>query len=568
MSAEFPSPGLVSEQLRIAMVVPPYFDIPPKAYGGVEAVVADLVDALVARGHKVTLLGAGVNGTKADFVSLWDDIQADRLGDPFPEVVHALKVRRALERLAASEGLDLVHDHTFAGVLNTPVYRELGLPTVVTVHGPVDGDPYVYYRELGEDAHLVAISDRQRALAPDLNWAGRVHNALRVEDWPFQPVKQDYALFLGRFTADKAPHLALQAAHAVGMPLILAGKCAEPPEKRYFESAVAPLLTEHDRMFGMADAVAKRELLSGAKCLLFPVCWEEPFGMVMIEAMVCGTPVVALRGGAVSEVILDGVTGRICDDPDELPAAIKEVQEYDPQVMREHVIAHFGADTLGRGYEEIYRTVLRTRRPRRGGRITVHGWPGAPAHQAAAQPTRAAGTGPGRATATTGATRGVGRTPGVPATRGKAAGRTPGTAARGGKGRKRGSGPGAIRATGTTPTRATGPVPNRVPAPAGPPLSPVADVVADIAESVSDLTLEAVTGHIADPPVLTGEGLTLGRTTVPDSAAAPLPGEVPLSGSAVEAHLPGCAGTVSNATGFASAGECDPETGVREEGTA
>ncbi|GAB0106992.1 glycosyltransferase family 4 protein [Nocardia sp. JMUB6875] len=407
-TVEFPSSE--RNRLRIAMVVPPYFDIPPKAYGGVEAVVADLVDALVERGHRVTLLGAGVNGTKGEFESLWDRAQSERLGDPFPEVVHALKARRALERLAATEGLDLVHDHTFAGPLNMPVSRELGLPTVVTVHGPVDGDPYIYYRELGDDAHLVAISDRQRSLAPDLNWVGRVHNALRVEDWPFQTEKHDYALFLGRFTADKAPHLALEAAHTAGLPLILAGKCAEPPEVRYFESAVRPLLTEHDHMFGMADATAKRELLSRARCLVFPVQWEEPFGMVMIEAMVCGTPVVALRGGAVAEVIVDGVTGRVCDDPAELPAAIKEVQDYDPHAMRAHVAAHFGADTLGGGYEEIYRRVVREHRPRRTGRITIHTWGSAPTHQTAAAPVRAAGTGPGRATASTVTARGTSHT--------------------------------------------------------------------------------------------------------------------------------------------------------------
>ncbi len=379
------------KSLRIAMVVPPYFDVPPKAYGGVEAVVADLVDALVERGHEVTLLGAGVHGTRAaEFIPLWDEIQAARLGDPFPEVLHALKVRRALERLTATRGLDLVHDHTFAGPLNLPVYRALGLPMVVTVHGPVDGDPHMYYSELGEDAALVAISDRQRALAPGLNWVGRVHNALRVADFPFQPEKEDYALFLGRYTPEKAPHLALAAAHACDMRLVLAGKCAEPPEIRYFDDQVAPLLTERDTVFGMADAAAKKKLLAGARCLLFPVQWEEPFGMVMIEAMACGTPVVALRGGAVSEVLVDGVTGRICDDPDELPAAIKEVRDYDPQACRDHVLEHFGTDTLGRGYEEVYRKVVATR-PTRTGRITVHQPPTTP-------PTRTAGAGPGRAT--------------------------------------------------------------------------------------------------------------------------------------------------------------------------
>ncbi|MCM6776041.1 glycosyltransferase family 4 protein [Nocardia sp. CDC159] len=356
------------------MIVPPYFDVPPKAYGGVEAVVADLVDALVDRGHHVTLLGAGEPGTRAQrFISVWDGIQADRLGDPFPEVVHALKARRALEQVMAREGIDLVHDHTFAGPLNAPFYRDLGLPTVVTVHGPVDGDPYMYYRELGEDVALVAISDRQKSLAPDLNWAGRVHNCLRVEDWPFQTEKSDYALFLGRFTECKAPHLALEAAHAANLPLVLAGKCSEPPERAYFDRAVRPLLTERDQLFGMADSAAKRKLLSEAKCLLFPVQWEEPFGMVMIEAMVCGTPVVALRGGAVAEVIVDGITGRICDDPAELPVAVKEVQDYDPQACRDHVMRNFGVDTLGRGYENVYRRVLRKARPARG-TTTIRTW--------------------------------------------------------------------------------------------------------------------------------------------------------------------------------------------------
>ncbi|WP_024800430.1 glycosyltransferase family 4 protein [Nocardia sp. BMG51109] len=357
------------------MVVPPYFDVPPKAYGGVEAVVADLVDALIDRGHEVVLFGAGEPGTKARFVPVWDEIQADRLGDPFPEVVHALKIRCALERAVAAAGVDLVHDHTFAGPLNAPFYRGLGLPTVVTVHGPVDGDPYVYYRALGSDVSLVAISDRQRALAPDLNWAGRVHNALRIGDWPFRADKSDYALFLGRFTEDKAPHLALEAAHAAGIPLVLAGKCNEPAEKAYFEKAVRPLLTERDQVFGMADAAAKRKLLSEAACLLFPVQWEEPFGMVMIEAMVCGTPVVALRGGAVAEVVMDGVTGRICDDPAELPIAVKEVRDYDPEACRAHVVSHFGEDTLGRGYERVYRDVLWAHRATRVSRVSIRSRP-------------------------------------------------------------------------------------------------------------------------------------------------------------------------------------------------
>ncbi|QFZ24094.1 glycosyltransferase family 4 protein [Saccharothrix syringae] len=346
------------DPLRVALVAPPYFDVPPKAYGGVEAVVADLADALVARGHSVTLLGAGEPGTAARFVPVWERTVPERLGEPFPEVAHAAAVRRELERLAVAEGLDVVHDHTLAGPLNAPALAALGVPTVVTVHGPVDEDLHRYYRALGEDVHLVAISDRQRALAPDLNWTATVHNALRLRDWPFRARKEDYALFLGRFHPDKAPHLALEAAHAAGVPLVLAGKCAEPVEKEYFEREVRPRLTDRDHVFGVADATAKRELLANARCLLFPIRWEEPFGMVMIEAMACGTPVVALRAGAVPEVVADGVTGLVRDHPDELVEALREVRALDPAACRAHVAEHFDVDRLGAGYEAAYRRAL------------------------------------------------------------------------------------------------------------------------------------------------------------------------------------------------------------------
>ena len=341
-------------RLRIVLVAPPYFDVPPSGYGGVEAVVADLADALIARGHQVTLLGAGRAGTAARFVPLWDRTLPDRLGQPYPEVMNALKVRRAVACIAAADGIDIVHDHTFAGPLNEPAYRGLGITTVVTVHGPIDDDLHPYYRELGDDVGLIAISDRQRELAPDLNWVGRVHNALRVQDWPFRADKQDYALFLGRFAPYKGAHLAVRAAHEAGIPLVLAGKCDEPAEKAYFEQEVRPLLTDSDHFFGPADAVSKRKLLAGARCLLFPVLWEEPFGMVMIEAMACGTPVVALRAGAVPEVVIDGVTGLIRDRPAELPAAIERSASLDPAACRRHVAANFGVTQFGSGYEQIY----------------------------------------------------------------------------------------------------------------------------------------------------------------------------------------------------------------------
>jgi glycosyltransferase involved in cell wall biosynthesis len=203
-------------------------------------------------------------------------------------------------------------------------------------------------------------------LAPDLNWVGRVHNALRPEEWPFVEDKQNFALFLGRYSPEKGPDLALRAAHEAGIPLVLAGKCNEPLEKAYFEEKVRPLLTDNDEVFGEADAVAKRKLLASARCMLFPIQWEEPFGIVMIESMVCGTPVVALRRGSVPEVIVDGVTGVICDHPDQLPGAIAWADGINPHECRAHVEQNFAATGLGLGYEQAYRRILSAQRAHAG----------------------------------------------------------------------------------------------------------------------------------------------------------------------------------------------------------
>ncbi len=334
------------------MIAPPYFDVPPTAYGGVEAVVADLVDALIDRDHQVTLIGGGRHRTRAQrFLATYQRPPADQLGEPLPEVVHAAQVARLLEDLDA----DVVHDHTLAGPL---LARGRVAPTVVTVHGPATGEPGTYYGALGSTVGLVAISDAQRARAPELTWAATVHNAIRVDTFPFRAEKDEFALFLGRFCPDKAPHLAIEAARAARLPIVLAGKCAEPAEREYFAREVEPRLGPDTTVFGVADAVAKRDLLARAACLVFPICWDEPFGLVMIEAMACGTPVVALRRGAAPELILPGQTGVIVDHPGELPAAIDEARHLDPWICRKHVQQNFTTDLMAAGYEAVYLRAL------------------------------------------------------------------------------------------------------------------------------------------------------------------------------------------------------------------
>jgi glycosyltransferase involved in cell wall biosynthesis len=341
--------------LRIAMVAPPWFELPPVGYGGIESVVADLVDALVARGHEVTLVGAGRNGTRAQrFVQVFPEPPSQRLGEAMPEVLHAAAAARAIEGL----DVDLVHDHCCAGPL---LARGRRTPTVVTAHGPVTGEVGDYYRYLGDSIELVAISDAQRRLNPDLNWVGRVHNAIDVGTFPYREDKDDYVLFLGRFNPDKGAHLAIDAARRAGRRIVLAGKLNEAAEKAYFEAEIRPRLGRDAEYVGEADATTKRELFSGARCLVFPIQWEEPFGMVMIEAMACGTPVVATRRGSVPEVVADGETGYVVDDLEDLPARIVAAEELSPAACRRHVRDHFDLPVLAEGYERVYRTLVEGR---------------------------------------------------------------------------------------------------------------------------------------------------------------------------------------------------------------
>lgn len=338
--------------MHIAMVAPPYFSVPPAAYGGIESVVAGLVDALVARGHKVTLIGAGNHSTKAQrFLRTAEDYSAEKLGEVMPEIVHGAKVATLLEAI----DVDVIHDHTMAGPL---MARGRLTPTVVTAHGPVRGENGDYYTALGDTVHLVAISQAQRQSAPELTWSATVHNAVRADTFPCRTAKDDYAVFLGRFHPDKAPHLAIDAAREAGLPVVLAGKCSEPLERAYFSREIEPRIGPDVTIFGVADAAAKRRLLSRAACMIFPIRWEEPFGLVVIEAMACGTPVVALRRGAVPELITHGETGIIVDHPDELPAGIAAALDLEPAACRKHVEAGFTVEVMAEGYEAVYRRAL------------------------------------------------------------------------------------------------------------------------------------------------------------------------------------------------------------------
>jgi glycosyltransferase involved in cell wall biosynthesis len=337
--------------LRIAVVAPPWFELPPEGYGGTESVAAAIVDQLVERGHEVTLVASGRNRTRAQhFVEIYDTPPSELLGNPMPEVQTAAVAAQALADL----DVDVVHDHSLAGPL---LARSRVVPTVVTLHGPSTGPNGSYFEALGTTVDIVAISGAQQRLNPRLNWAGVVHNGINVDSFPYVDRKDDYVLWLGRFSPDKGAHLAIDAARAVGRRIVLAGKLNEPDERAYFEEAVRPRLGRQRGVeaeyVGEADAVLKRELFSRAACLAFPIQWEEPFGMVMVEALACGTPVAAIGRGSVPEVLEQGVSGVVVPDASTFPEALERATELSPAACRARA-EHFDLPVMASGYERVF----------------------------------------------------------------------------------------------------------------------------------------------------------------------------------------------------------------------
>jgi glycosyltransferase involved in cell wall biosynthesis len=335
------------------MVAPPWYELPPRGYGGLELITAALVDGLVERGHDVTLFGAGTRtGTQARFVSTSPDLRYSRLGELMPAVLHTAKVNRLL----ADGEFDIVHDHTTDGALTAPLRR---VPTVVTVHGAVDGELGDYFAALGDGARLVAISQAQRLQRPRLPWVATVHNALPAEmvEGP-SPNPDGPVLWLARFNPDKGPDLAIEACRAAGLPLVLAGKANELNEERYLDNVIRPMIGDGVELVVNGERELIRELIRKARCLIMPIRWSEPFGMVMIEAMAAGKPVIGLRRGALPELVREGVTGWLCDTVEELPAALHRAGELDCEECVRHVRANFCAALMARRYERAYFDVI------------------------------------------------------------------------------------------------------------------------------------------------------------------------------------------------------------------
>ena len=339
--------------MRIAQIAPLAESVPPKLYGGTERVVAWLVDELVSLGHEVTLFASGDSRTRGNLHPVWP--RALRLGRPAADPAAACTA--LLEAIAQRvEDFDVVHSHI--DWLHLPLLSRLGVPFITTMHGRLDLPGLSDVVRQFSDAPFVSISDNQRLPLARANWRGTVHHGLPADLFRPSYGQGCYLAFLGRLTAEKGPESAIRIARAAGMQLRIAAKLPRG-ERRYFKERLEPQIDGTQiRLIGEVNDEAKQPFLAGAAALLFPIDWPEPFGLVMIEAMACGTPVIAFRSGSVPEVIDEGVTGFVVDDEEQAVQAVKRLRELDRRRVRERFEERFTAGRMAVDYVSHYQSVV------------------------------------------------------------------------------------------------------------------------------------------------------------------------------------------------------------------
>jgi glycosyltransferase involved in cell wall biosynthesis len=336
------------------MIAPPWTPIPPLLYGGIELVVDQLARGLQSAGHDVTLFATGDSTCPVPTRWVLPDAEGQRIGMAVPEIRHVIHAYEAVG------DCDVVHDHTVMG----PFYAERfpHLPVATTIHGPFNEELTDLYRVTADRVPLIAISHAQRRAAPDIPIARVIHHGVDASVFPFGDGAGDkdgpYVLFLGRMAADKGAHRAIEIARKAGIRILLAAKMREAWEMAYFAEMVEPLLGDDAHYLGEVSHERKLELLAGASALVFPIRWNEPFGMVMIEAMACGTPVLAFPEGAAPEVVDDGRTGFLCGDEAAMVDAITRLPELDRSECRAAVEGYFSTERMVADHIELFESML------------------------------------------------------------------------------------------------------------------------------------------------------------------------------------------------------------------
>lgn len=345
--------------MKIAQVSSLMEAVPPKLYGGTERIVAYLTDELVDLGHEVTLFASGDSVTKARLAPAWP--RAMRLDDTMGDYLapHILMLEMIARRAAE---FDIVHLHI--DYLSYPVLKRAGVPFLTTLHGRLDLPVLQPLYAMFDDVPVVSISDSQRGPLPHANYIGTVHHGLPDRLLTPGLGRGDYLAFLGRISPEKAPDAAIRIAGRAGMKLKIAAKI-DKVDQAYFEAHVRPLLSQpHVEFIGEIGDDQKSAFLGNATGLLFPIAWREPFGLAMIEAMACGTPVIAMRNGSVPEVIDEAVTGFIVDDEDQAASAAMRLHTLDRKRIRQVFETRFTAHRMAEDYLELYRQLLVKELPR------------------------------------------------------------------------------------------------------------------------------------------------------------------------------------------------------------
>ena len=344
--------------MKIAQITPLYEAVPPRLYGGTERVVAHLTDALVDLGHDVTLFASAEADTRARLIPVRD--QAIRL-DPAPlKSDLAAHMSMLSEVLKRADDFDVIHFHT--DMIHFPFFERYADKTITTLHGRLDLKDLPGVYERWPQFGLVSISDDQRRPLPFATWKATVHHGMPADLYTFSPKSTGYLAFLGRISPEKRPDRAIQIATMLNKPLKIAAKI-DAADKVYWETVIRPMVENNSlvEFVGEIGDHQKSAFLGGAEALLFPIDWPEPFGLVMIEAMACGTPVVAFKCGSTSEIIEDGQTGFLVETMEQAVAAAGRAHLLDREAIRARFELRFSSTAMARRYVDVYGDLLAKR---------------------------------------------------------------------------------------------------------------------------------------------------------------------------------------------------------------